>query len=320
MFRLPALLCYKLLYILTPSPTSSEQFPRAPWDAVSWAWSPKIFPLNKTRSTFRLQTHFLNRYLPPNFLKPVSIKVFTSATPQTTPLVKTARSLLMTSPMVSSRSPSPEWFGPIGCSLLSLNLDPKPSWLSPSHSPQLTGSPLSQPLNIGTTQGLSPRSLSLCITFLLISPDLITLNTTHMSWLHIYISSLDRSWIPAHIARLPATSTGYPMHVKPAYPKPNSVLTPQPHSTQTLIQLQLPLCSLMAIHFLQLLRPKPQHQTWFLFFSHQYPHCRELLLGLPSEYIQTPATSHLFGGHHPGGSSHPLSWMTSHWSISTLTS
>ena len=87
----------------------------------------------------------------------------------------------MTSPMVSSRSPSPEWFGPIGCSLLSLNLDPKPSWLSPSHSPQLTGSPLSQPLNIGTTQGLSPRSLSLCITFLLISPDLITLNTTHMS-------------------------------------------------------------------------------------------------------------------------------------------
>ena len=54
--------------------------------------------------------------------------------------------------------------------------------------------------------------------------------------------------------------------------------------------------------------------------SHQYPHCHELLLGLLSGYIQTLTTTHFFQGHHSGGSSHSLSCMTSHCSISTLTS
>ena len=38
-FRLSAL-CYKLLYNLTPSPASSEQFLRATWETISRAWSP----------------------------------------------------------------------------------------------------------------------------------------------------------------------------------------------------------------------------------------------------------------------------------------
>ena len=41
MFRLPASLCYKLLYNLTPYPASLEQFLRSTWDAAYWAWSPK---------------------------------------------------------------------------------------------------------------------------------------------------------------------------------------------------------------------------------------------------------------------------------------
>ena len=47
------LLCCKLLYNLTPSPASSEQFLRAPWDAASQAWNPKNFPPKKTTLNFQ---------------------------------------------------------------------------------------------------------------------------------------------------------------------------------------------------------------------------------------------------------------------------
>ena len=46
------LLCYKLIYTLTPSPAVSEQSLRDTWDAPSRALSPKIFPPNEVTLYF----------------------------------------------------------------------------------------------------------------------------------------------------------------------------------------------------------------------------------------------------------------------------
>ena len=58
MFRLPALLCYKLLYILTSSLTSSEHFSGLP-EMLPPRLEVLTFPFNKTLYTFRLWSYFL---------------------------------------------------------------------------------------------------------------------------------------------------------------------------------------------------------------------------------------------------------------------
>ena len=57
-FRLPALLCYKLLYILTSSLTSSEHFSGLP-EMLPPRLEVLTFPFNKTLYTFRLWPYFL---------------------------------------------------------------------------------------------------------------------------------------------------------------------------------------------------------------------------------------------------------------------